>query len=72
MYLQIFLGNGSHSEISYPIEVRSEDGKLFYDKKWQVHILKKNIIIYCLSSWNNMLRITIITFFSPGFTKELE
>ncbi|KAM7441576.1 Sin3 histone deacetylase corepressor complex component SDS3 [Porites harrisoni] len=27
-------GNGSHSEISYPIEVRSEDGKLFYDKKW--------------------------------------
>ncbi|CAH3153622.1 unnamed protein product [Porites evermanni] len=30
-------GNGSHSEISYPIEVRSEDGKLFYDKKWQNH-----------------------------------
>lgn len=27
-------GNGSHSEISLPIEVRSEDGKLFYDKKW--------------------------------------
>lgn len=27
-------GNGSHPEISYPIEVRSEDGKLFYDKKW--------------------------------------
>ena len=32
--LIIFQGNGSHSEISYPIEVRSEDGKLFYDKKW--------------------------------------
>lgn len=27
-------GNGSHSEISYPLEVRSEDGKLLYDKKW--------------------------------------
>ncbi|KAL9981833.1 hypothetical protein ACROYT_G010590 [Oculina patagonica] len=27
-------GNGSHTENSYPIEVRSEDGKLFYDKKW--------------------------------------
>jgi len=27
-------GNGPHTEVSYPIEVRSEDGKLFYDKKW--------------------------------------
>lgn len=27
-------GNGSHSEISYPVEVRSEDGRLLYDKKW--------------------------------------
>ncbi|KAJ7387181.1 Sin3 histone deacetylase corepressor complex component SDS3 [Desmophyllum pertusum] len=27
-------GNGSHTEISYPMEVRSEDGKLLYDKKW--------------------------------------